>query len=573
MEKIYDIKPLVRFFNLLKVDRKEIFSVYVYAVFNGLIALSLPLGIQAIINFITAGQISTSWVILVIIVLIGIAFTGVMQVMQLTITENLQQKIFTRSAFEFAYRVPRIKLESVNQDHVPELVNRFFDTITVQKGLSKILIDLSSATLQVIFGLLLLSFYHPFFILFSLVLILVIYTIFRIISPKGLRTSLVESKHKYEVAHWLEEMGRSVETFKLAGNSPLPLERTDFAVAKYLKARQAHFKTLMAQYYNFIGFKLFVAAGLLFIGGLLVINQQMNIGQFVAAEIIIILVIASVEKLIMSLENIYDVLTAIEKISNVTDLPLERTEGSEWVRSHPNGLSVRLESFTFLNPDNGQPLLTDINLAISPGSKTVLMGSAGSGKTLLLQVMAGLYNNFTGLFTYNDIAINGWNRDDLRSAIGDSLANEDLFEGTIEENISLRKPGVSLEEIKGLCEMLGLTEFISHQPHGFATELLTGGKNLPKHVKVKLLLARSLAGSPQLILLDDTIDQLAKDDRKRLLDYLLRAPSTVVVCSSAPDVVNFMDHTVVMHKGTIRGAGGTATLLQDPFVLNLLQNY
>ena len=161
-----------RFFNLLRVDKQEILTLYTYALFNGLISLSLPLGIQAIINLISGGQVSTSWIVLVLFVIVGVGLTGLMQIMQLSVTESLQRRIFTRSAFEFAYRIPKLKLSVTDRYHIPELVNRFFDTLSVQKGLSKILVDFSTASLQVIFGLILLSLYHPVFILFSLTLLL-----------------------------------------------------------------------------------------------------------------------------------------------------------------------------------------------------------------------------------------------------------------------------------------------------------------------------------------------------------------------------------------------------------------
>ena len=189
------ITPVRRFFALLAPDRRDIFYIYFYAIFNGLVYLSLPLGIQAIINIIMGGQLSTSWVVLVVFVILGVAFSGGLQILQLTITERLQQRIFTKASFEFAYRIPRIKMEAVNKHYVPELMNRFFDTLSVQKGLPKILIDFSSATLQVVFGLFLLSLYHPYFILFGVVLVVLVYLIFRLTGKKGLDTSLRESMH------------------------------------------------------------------------------------------------------------------------------------------------------------------------------------------------------------------------------------------------------------------------------------------------------------------------------------------------------------------------------------------
>ena len=251
-------EPVIRFFRLLENDRKDLFYVYTFAIISGIVNLSLPLGIQAIIGLIMGGRVSNSWIILVVIVLIGILATGILQILQVQIIELIQQRIFARSAFEFAFRIPRIKTESVFRRHAPELVNRFFDTLTVQKGLPKILIDFVTAVLQIVFGLLLLSFYHPFFVLYGIFLLLLLFIIFYFTSPKGLRTSIEESNYKYEVAHWLEEVARTMNTFKLAGHSKLPQEKADLLVTKYLKARKAHFRVVIFQFSNIVAFKFLV---------------------------------------------------------------------------------------------------------------------------------------------------------------------------------------------------------------------------------------------------------------------------------------------------------------------------
>jgi ABC-type bacteriocin/lantibiotic exporter with double-glycine peptidase domain len=128
------IHPWQRLTQLLRVDKREIGHIYLYALVGGAISLSVPLGVQAIINLISGGQMATSWGVLIAFVTIGVGFTGAMQVMQLALAENIQQRLFARSAFEFAYRIPRIKAEAVAGRYLPELVNRFFDTFTVQKG-------------------------------------------------------------------------------------------------------------------------------------------------------------------------------------------------------------------------------------------------------------------------------------------------------------------------------------------------------------------------------------------------------------------------------------------------------
>ncbi len=172
------ISPLKRFYNLLELDKKDVYQIFFYAIFAGLISLSLPLGIQAIINFIQSGRVSASWIVLIILVIFGVALVGILSLMQLRITENLQQKIFVRASFEFAARLPKIKMDQLYNSYPPELANRFFDTMTIQKGTSKLLTDFSAALLQIAFGVILLSLYHPYFIIFGVLLFFLLYFIF-----------------------------------------------------------------------------------------------------------------------------------------------------------------------------------------------------------------------------------------------------------------------------------------------------------------------------------------------------------------------------------------------------------
>ena len=239
-----------RLVRMLRLDKKDILQVFYYAIFAGVVNLSLPLGIQAIINLIQGAQVSTSWIVLVILVTIGVAFVGVLQLMQMRIIENVQQKIFTRSSFEFSYRFPKIKMSELRHYYPPELANRFFDTLTVQKGLSKILIDFPAAILQIVFGLMLLSFYHPFFIIYGILLILLVYVVFKFSAQRGLDTSIQESKKKYRVAHWLQEIARSVLSFKLSGQTSLAVNKNDALTADYLDARESHFKVLIQQFHK-----------------------------------------------------------------------------------------------------------------------------------------------------------------------------------------------------------------------------------------------------------------------------------------------------------------------------------
>jgi hypothetical protein len=220
-----ELTPVQRLFRLLGNEKKDIGYIYLYAIVIGLISLSLPLGIQAIINLISGGMVFSSVYLLLFVVIGGVLISGIMQIIQITLVETLQQRIFAKAAFEFTYRIPRVKTESLLGYYPPELMNRFFDILTVQKALPKILIDITGALLQIILGIMLLSFYHPFFIAFGFLTLLIIALIVYVNGPKGLDTSLVESKYKYKVAQWLEDIARSLYTFKLAGSANLPIEK------------------------------------------------------------------------------------------------------------------------------------------------------------------------------------------------------------------------------------------------------------------------------------------------------------------------------------------------------------
>jgi ABC-type bacteriocin/lantibiotic exporter with double-glycine peptidase domain len=560
-----------KFFKVLKVEKEDILSIYIFAIFQGLIGLSLPIGIQAIINLISGGQISTSWIVLVIIVIGGIAFSGIMQIMQLRISENIQQKIFAKSAFEFSYRIPKIKLENIRGQYMPELVNRFFDTINLQKGLSKILLDFSTSSLQVIFGLILLSLYHPFFIIFSLTLLLMIILIFRFTAPVGLRTSLVNSKDKYEVVHWLEEVARSMDTFKLAGKSNLHMKKTDERVSKYIHSRNKHFNSLLTQFITLVFFKVLIAAALLIMGGLLVINEQMNIGQFVAAEIVIIMVLASVEKLILSMETIYTVLTSLEKLASVLNLKLE----DDWKnssRDFDKSLSIELNNLNYSFSEGNSDAINNINLKINHGEKICISGGEGAGKSVLIQLLAGIYDDYIGSIYFNEIPLSNWRKEDLWNVMGDNISKEDIFKGSIFENISLGNPDINLDQIKHVIKIVGLEDYLKSLPDGYYTQLLPEGKNLNRSVKMKIILARSIVGEKKIHLIEDSLNSLSGKDKKSIVDFILSQDSTSIVISNDKEIASKFERNIVMEKGFIIGDGPISVHENKPWYSQVFKN-
>jgi ABC-type bacteriocin/lantibiotic exporter with double-glycine peptidase domain len=541
-----------RLLGLLKLDKRDILQVFYYAIFAGIVNLSLPLGIQAIINLIQGAQVSTSWIILVILVTLAVAFVGVLQLMQIRIIENVQQKIFTRSAFEFAYRFPKIKMNQLLNFYPPELANRFFDTLNVQKGLSKILIDFPAALLQIILGLLLLSFYHPFFIIYGILLLLLIYIVFKFTAQRGMETSLDESKNKYKVAHWIQEVARSIISFKLSGKTSLAMNKTDALVSDYLSARESHFKILVIQFIQMIGFKVLVTLGLLLIGGILVLNQEMNIGQFVAAEIIILLVISSVEKLILGLETFYDLLTSLEKLGQVVDKELEPQQGEKPFKDDESFV-VELDNVSYNVPGRSKHIIDSVSLNITPKCAILIRGGSGSGKSTLLRLMAGIIEPDQGDIFVNNVSLKSINLNYYRAHLGQSLTEESPFEGSILENITFGDTDISDEDVYWALEKTGLTQFVKEQPKGIKTMLYPEGQQIPYVITKKIVLARSIVRKPKLLILKDPLDQFGIEETKEIMNFLSGKdrPWALVVVSHNDEWVNHCTRIITMDKGKI----------------------
>lgn len=540
-----------RFVGLLKLERKDFLQIFYYAIFAGLVSLSVPLGIQAIVNLMQGARISTSWFVLVVIVTLGVAFVGILQLMQIRILENIQQKIFTRSSFEFIYRFPKIKMDQLRNFYPPELANRFFDVLIIQKGLSKVIIDFPAALTQVIFGLILLSLYHPFFILYGFLLVFLIYIGFKITAKRGLDASMLESKYKYRIAHWIQEVARSLITFKISGKTNLAINKNDRILTEYLDAREGHFQVLKTQFIQLIIFKVLVTAGLLAIGGMLVLNQQMNIGQFVAAEIIILLIIGSVEKIILGLESFYDILTSLEKMGQVVDKELESQEGDEpFAIGEP--LHIELDGVNY-SGFNEERIIKNVSFKISPGDRIHLEGANGAGKSTLLKLIAGLVRPDLGEIYVNDISLKSVKLNHYRSLLGHSISEETPFEGTILENITLGDEDIPQQDVQWALEKTGLLGFVKEQPKGLKTMIYPEGIQMPFSVTKKLILARSIVRRPSLLILNDPLNQLDSDEEDRIMEFLFSEENNwaILVAGKNEKWKKYCNRQLFMKKGKI----------------------
>ncbi len=566
--------PLNRFLRMLSIDKNDLYRIYVFAIFSGLISLSVPLTIQAIISQIMSMQLSSSLFVLIFVVSVAVFFSGAFQLMQLRIIEDIQRRIFTRTSFEFAFKIPLLKIERIISIYPPELINRFFDIRTIEKGLPKIIIDFSTSIVSIILGLMLLSLYHPIFIFFGVLLVIFIYILLRFTGKKGLETKTEQSTYKYKVAHWLQELGRSLLTFKLTPQPNIGIHNTDKIISDYLDARKKHFNVLVTQYAAVIIFKTLIITGLLVLGALLVINQQLNLGQFVAVEIIVFIIVGSVEKLILTFEFVYDVLVGMEKIAQVLSLPIEKEQGADFNLTESNyGISVQLNNLSYGAFNHQHKALENINLKISAGEKICIVGGNGSGKSTLLHLLSGVYSNYTGSINYNDIPLINFSSPDLRKQIGCCFTDDDIFTGTIAENITMGQPNLFNKLIE-IVDHLGLKQFIQSLPDGYETFLIPENRKYPKTFIQKIVLARNILKQPKLLILDNFLTLFGATEKEKIMDFLLAEKHnwTLVIISNEKQIVKKCERLIVLELGRIILDAPVSGAIQDEKVMSILKS-
>ena len=548
-KKITPIVAARKLVAILQLDKKEVSAIYIYSILAGLVQLVTPLGIQSIIGFVMAGALSTSIVVLITVVVLGVFLNGLFQIRQLQIIEKIKQKIYTRDALSFANKIPHLNIEKLDNYYLPELVNRFFDTITLQKGIEKILLEIPAAFIQILFGIILLSLYHPVFIAFGIVLVVLLYVILATTLPKGFTKNLLASDYKYKTAAWLQELARVVKTFKYAKKTSLHIDKTDDLVSNYLIARTSYFKILLTQFWSLVAFKIIITAAMLIVGVYLLLNQQINIGQFIAADIVILAVINSVEKLILTLDKAYDTLTAIEKLDKIKSAELE-SAGTDIIAGS-NGMKIDFKNVSFNYP-NGKNVLTDINVEIQAGEKVLIVGNSGSGKSTLLRLLTGTFTNFSGAIRINNIALGSYAIDSLRSNTGVLISQQDIFQGTIRDNITMGDNSITNEELYQLTKSTGLESFIGELEIGFDTDIDPAGKKLPEKIKQGILLARALFCRKTLLLLENPFDGLEVNTIESVKEMMAKMENVTMLVTAGTNIhQEIFDKIIYLENGSV----------------------
>ena len=524
------LTPLKRLIAFMKPETGDVKAILVFSLVIGLLSLTLPLAVEAVVNTIAFGSVQPL-IVLSLIVLVFLGFRAGLQVLTTIIAEYIQRKLFVRTVEDLSYRLTRVPLPIWRKYHGPELVNRFFDIVSVQKITAKLLLDTLMLVLQTLIGMALLAFYHPYLLGYDVGLLALMTIILWLIGRGAVKTAKEESQLKYETAAWLQEIVRHPSTFKFNGGLGFAINRADELSASYINHRQRHFNILLRQVTFAMTMQVIAATVLLGLGGYLVISQEMTLGQLVAAELIVTVILTSFAKLGKDLESYYDLMASVDKLGKLFDLPVEPSDMLQLPRSK----EARALSLMNLKLDSSVQTPCDIEFAA--GQSVAIFGSSELRRSKLIESMVGHSKAASGYVLVDDYRIDTISAESLQESV--SLIRElEVFEGTVDENIRMGREGLGSDRVNQIINLLGLGEIVSNLEDGLLTKLSISGYPLAQGKTIRIVLARTFIASPGIVFIDGLLDRLSDED---LLDVLKRLDAfdgeTTVVISTGRKVI------------------------------------
>ncbi|MCA9075629.1 MAG: ATP-binding cassette domain-containing protein [Planctomycetaceae bacterium] len=542
--------PLGRLTELLKPEASDLWMIVIFSLVTGVLALATPLAVETLVNTVAFGRLLQPVVILALMLLAFLSFSAALRALQTYVVEIMQRRLFARVAADLAYRLPRTEVEALDHENGRELVNRFFDVVTVQKVTAQLLLDGISLVLTAMIGMAVLAFYHPWLLGFDVVLLALIVFVILVLGRGAVDTSVKESKTKYQMAAWLEDLVGCPVAFRHNGAPEFALDRADRLIYEYLTARKKHFRVLMRQIIFALGLQAVASTVLLGLGGWLVITGQLTLGQLVAAELIVTVIVGSFAKFGKHLESYYDLMAAVDKLGVLFDLPMERQDG---LLTLPGSGPVHVTlNHVCYNSVSGQSVLDNVQLEIPTGDRVVLTGPSGSGKSHLLDLLYGSRMPSDGHVTIEGIAPRDLRPDALRRNVA-LVRDVEIFKGTVLENVHLERPNVSTHDVRAALHKIGLLDAILHLPDGLETILVDRGYPLTANQTRKLMLARAIVSRPRLLLIDGMLDALPDDEVQSLMTLLTdqEQPWTLVLISGRDSINSYDLRRVDIENGNV----------------------
>jgi len=530
------LPPWTRYLELLAPERSDIGVVLVFALLVGVLTLSTPIAVESLVNTVAFGQLLQPVIVLAILLFTFLTFSAAIRALQVYVTEIIQRRMFVRIAGDLVIRLPRVKHEFWSSHYGPELINRFFEVVTIQKVTAQLLLDGLALVLQALIGMAVIAFYHPILLGFDVVLVMLIMAIIFLLGRGAVTTSINESRQKYATAAWLEELARHPLAFRSTGGMSLAVDQGDRLVTSYLSARSSHFRILMRQTIATLALQVMASTVLLGLGGWLVIRGELTLGQLVAAELIVTVIVGSFAKIAKYLDSYYDVLASVDKLGHLFDMPTVMSKGVDLPRNRA-GIALTIHDLTTHPLPCGKQVTTN-TLQVKPGEHVAITGPNANLRRAFLQAIAGLREPVSGHVELDELDCRRLRPESLYDQIA-VITDPEVFEGSIAENIHVGRLDVAEVDIRSALQTVGLLDELLDLPLGLSTRTSTDGRQFSLEQLVRLMLARAIAVKPRLLLIDGAIDVLPDATVEALTKNLLHAlaGTTVLISTGRRKVV------------------------------------
>ena len=497
---------------ILNPDKELFILAIIYGIAISILGLATPICVQLLINSAIFTAMLQPIFILGIILLILVSLYGLASILQFHITEIFQRRFFARMSYEIGMTLLNANHQNFEESNQTELVNRFFETIAIQKTIPKLLSKTFTIILQSLVGLILIAFYHPFFLIFSIGIPLTVYSIWKNFSTQAIIYQFNESRRKYDLVGWFEDIARNHLLFKSQIGRDYGKYKINFLTGLYLDDRKIHYRNLIIQV--ILLFVLYATATtlLLILGGWLILKDRLSIGQLVACELIISATLYNIANLGRDFENFYDLISSSEKLSQFQNIPHEKIHGKEILE---NIEQIKFQNILYQHRNNNYRF----DLEFSKGKNYLLLTNGYSTKKIIIEMCLGLAKPISGSILYNNIAIENFDYHHLRSQIS-LIDNSALIEGTLREYLTFNQEKISENYVMMVLDNVDLMKVVMENNEGLDLRILPSGWPFSESEKILLKVARALINKTQIIIADEVLDMLEPKIRSKILKYL-----------------------------------------------------
>ncbi|QBD83411.1 peptidase domain-containing ABC transporter [Ktedonosporobacter rubrisoli] len=371
---------------------------------------------------------------------------------------------------------------------------------------------------------------------------------------------------------YITEVLSGIKTLKAAGAEHRALERWSNLFFDQMNAsvRLSYIGSLVDTAMSALG----TAAPLLllWLGTLQVIQGHMEVGTMLALQSIGTSVLGPLTSLILSARQIQLVQSHMERLADVLEAePEQDVQGA----SEPPKLSghIRLQNVSFAYDPQSPAVLHDISLEIKPRQKVAIVGRTGSGKSTLGSLLLGLYTPTSGDIFYDGMPLRKLNLQAVRSQFGVVTQEADVFSGSIRENITLNDPSMSMEQVIWACQMAAIHDDIMKMPMEYETMVSEGGSALSGGQRQRLTIARAVANTPVIMLLDEATSSLDVVTEKAVETSINSMACTQIVIAHRLSTIRNADMILVLHEGQIVERGNHNQLLKaNGYYAKLIQS-